>query len=143
MFIDEARDLNGDGRDDILYRAWKEPSDSGPNSSCLGWFSRLSTGTGFGPPQYHGFSYRSDWQSCPNDGSVGPSGAAGGSTTSGQASTIYRPLTGDVFPVDIDRDGRVATIERGFTSSSDVSVGAYGRIAVPELFEGTVTLIAQ
>jgi hypothetical protein len=42
----------------------------------------------------------------------------------------------------IDDDGRVSTLEAGFRSGADVAVGR-GRIAVPELLEGTLTLIAE
>ncbi len=44
--------------------------------------------------------------------------------------------------LDIDRDGRVAERASGFKSGADVAV-ARGRIAVPELLEGKLTLIAE
>jgi len=44
--------------------------------------------------------------------------------------------------LDIDRDGRVAERASGFKSGADVSI-ARGRIAVPELLEGKLTLIAE
>jgi hypothetical protein len=44
--------------------------------------------------------------------------------------------------LDIDRDGRVAEREPGFQSSADVSRGG-GRLAIPQLLGGTLTLIAE
>ncbi|QDF03898.1 hypothetical protein BHS04_11890 [Myxococcus xanthus] len=41
-------DLNGDGKDDLLYRVFIDPPDGPPQGI---WRSRMSTGTGFGPPQ--------------------------------------------------------------------------------------------
>ena len=59
-------------------------------------------------------------------------------------------LTDDGFTVtswagtvlDIDRDGRVAERAHGFKSGADVSI-AHGRLAVPELLAGQLTLIAE
>ncbi|WP_426733189.1 RHS repeat-associated core domain-containing protein [Myxococcus faecalis] len=44
-------DLNGDGKDDILYREYIDPPDGPPQGR---WLFRLSTGTGFGPPIHAG-----------------------------------------------------------------------------------------
>ena len=44
--------------------------------------------------------------------------------------------------LDVDRDGTVAVLRDGFKSNADVGRGG-GRLAIPELLEGRVTLLAD
>lgn len=49
----DTLDLNGDGKDDILYREYVDPTDGPPQGR---WWYRLSTGEGFGPRQLAGLA---------------------------------------------------------------------------------------
>lgn len=97
-----AADLNGDGRDDILYRGFREGQEVPADQRCLGWISRLSTGTGFGPRQYHAFSAHSHDLCDETAGFVSPENSG----DELQSLIVELPPYADIIPVDIDRDGR-------------------------------------
>ena len=82
-------DIDGDGRDDLLYRKVVSQERVYPKDAhnwqavMLKWFYRLSTGDNFGPEQEAGF---------PNDGIV--------ISPLPSSTNLYTPR-----PLDIDGDG--------------------------------------